>query len=382
MIHDPHGFPNFPESRSPTTSFYGRREASKKVHDDGRDLVQTFQCDTDDDRDDALLDLGGMNNDDPCYDLHEALESSQMEVTDTRLLLQLAAENGKLLADKYFQMEVERDDMAQQVDDLRRTIAKYEASLPVLRGEKQALVQKCIDVEQQLNSAARLKDAHEMRQRHQEIELARHREATAALRMDNASLREQVQSMLLEQRSLQTARAHMAAAVQALQAERDQLRLRASEMEQEVLQCRRTERSWSRVSAQQQERIHELEASVDALQAALLAAVDEAAEGRVDNGAMVATDDAAVVVVAPLDGSARRRRVSVVLMRPVTFHLGVAVLWLLCSPAWYRLTMSLKARLVRWLRRHGVLQLWDAVRHTVVSGFLSRPKGGDEPYNL
>ncbi|ETW10079.1 hypothetical protein H310_00465 [Aphanomyces invadans] len=198
----------------------------------------------------------------------DGLAAALREIDEQRRLLEAAASNGSLLAEKYFALEVEHEALSAKYNDARQCIEELE-SQQKLNLHRATSVQKCIDLEQQLNTHLREQEAQDETLSRQDAEIQYWRSKALAAAKDNAILRDMVAAFEREKADALQSCHHLAQANRKVQCERSELMLQVKELAGRLNDQAEREQRLVLSHDIKQQKIQRLEATVEALEDAV-----------------------------------------------------------------------------------------------------------------
>ncbi|OQR83565.1 hypothetical protein ACHHYP_14553 [Achlya hypogyna] len=114
---------------------------SKRLNDDRLCLL----------KDDDAYSFVADDSDDDHQNMQRQLSAARTEAQDQAVLLERAAVNGALLAQKYFQLEGDFDELQDKHHEAMALLTTYEGLLNELRNEKQETLRRCLVFETQID---------------------------------------------------------------------------------------------------------------------------------------------------------------------------------------------------------------------------------------
>ncbi|RHY20932.1 hypothetical protein DYB37_006083 [Aphanomyces astaci] len=206
--------------------------------------------------------------------VQDRLAAALREIDDQRRLLEAAASNGSLLAEKYFALEVEHDVLSAKYSDARQHIEELE-SQQKFNQHRATSVQKCIDLEQQLNTHLREQEAQDETRERQDAEIQHWRAKAASAAKDNALLRDLVATLEADKADAVQSCQHIAQANRKVQSERSELATQVKELEGRLNDQADREQRLVLSHDIKLQKIQRLEATVEALEEAVRTATDK-----------------------------------------------------------------------------------------------------------
>ncbi|KAF0745737.1 hypothetical protein Ae201684P_010986 [Aphanomyces euteiches] len=197
--------------------------------------------------------------------LTDRLVTALREVEEQRRLLEAAASNGTLLAEKYFALEQERDALRTQYMETKEALEELEAQMKH-NNRAATSVQKCIDLEQQLNTHMREQGVLDETRARQEAELMSWRTKALEAAKENARLRELVATLEKERETAALSRQHVTSINRKVQSERDELLLHVKDMTTRLDEYAVRDHRLTLSNDVKQQKIQRLEALVEELQ--------------------------------------------------------------------------------------------------------------------
>ncbi|KDO31209.1 hypothetical protein SPRG_03827 [Saprolegnia parasitica CBS 223.65] len=212
------------------------------------------------------------------------------EVDDeAHTLLEMAAINGALLAQKYFELEGDLDELHEKHTQSMALVASYDALVRDLRDEKQALIQRCQAFEAEVDDLVAAK--RDVDGRHGRLQATCHslQHSVQQLAAERADALDALRHAQDEASALDAVRSHLKASVETLQHERRALQNYVAEKDAQIRLLLQQEKAWRMTSDVQHQKIQRLERTVNDLGAhaselasALHAAHDQVASLRAD----------------------------------------------------------------------------------------------------
>ncbi|EQC33253.1 hypothetical protein SDRG_09236 [Saprolegnia diclina VS20] len=212
------------------------------------------------------------------------------EVDDeAQTLLEMAAINGALLAQKYFELEGDLDELHEKHTQSMALVANYDMLVRDLRDEKQALILRCQAFEAQVDGLVAAK--RDVDGRHGRLQATCHslQNSVQQLAAERADALDALCHAQDEAAALDAVRRRLKASVETLQHERRALQSYVAEKDAQIAHLLQQERVWRMTSDVQHQKIQRLERTVNDLGAhaselasALQAAHDQVASLRTD----------------------------------------------------------------------------------------------------
>ncbi|OQS04852.1 hypothetical protein THRCLA_02944 [Thraustotheca clavata] len=215
--------------------------------------------------------MASNNEVDKNENVQQKLAAVLAEVEEQRYLLESAAANGKLLAEKYFVLEMERDALAIRCERLMKAVVLEPDSPP----QQQTAIQKCIDLEQRLHTYEREKETHEDMLASQEQEIVFWRTKAMSCMKEHTQLKEAYEQLEKEHEMNVHAKNHLSTIAKRIQIERDELMGQVRDLTSRIADLSERDARWTMANDIKQQKIQRLEATVAELEE-INAALEEA----------------------------------------------------------------------------------------------------------